>query len=440
MTVLASFVGIAILILINGLLVAAEFAIIGVRPSRVQQLASKGNRAARWVQTILGNRRSTDRYIATAQLGITLASLGLGMWAEPAIAHLIEEPLHDWLGLEGAIVHTISFVLALGLITYLHVVLGEMVPKSLALQNAEGTVLLLTAPMRFAGKLFSIPVTLLNRLGLWTLRLLRVPPPGEDSRLYSPDELELLFSESYAGGLLEESEQELVANILDFAETRAEQVMMPRPQMSAIPITIGEDEMLEFATRTPYNRLPVYQESIDDIVGMVHLKDLVRQQLAQEFFDLRALIRPVSFVPETLPVKTLLANLRRQHRQMAIVMDEHGGTLGLVTMEDLLEEVVGEVRDEFDIEEKEPLTLVEPGHLIAQGTVQLEDIAEYVALGEHKHDVHTIGGLVWAELGRRPEVGDEVSISYVTLRVEAVDGLTITRVSILYPPGPASAT
>ena len=324
---------------------AAEFAIIGVRSTRIEQVAAGGNRTARWVLGILTDRDKTDRYIATAQLGITLASLGLGMYAEPAIAHLIEDPLHDWFGLEGTIVHTISFILSLALITYLHVVLGEMVPKSLALQNAEGTVLTLATPMRTIGKLFSLPVTVLNQIGLWTLRLVRIPPPSDGSRLYSLDELELLFSESYAQGMLEQYEQELVSNILDFAVERVEQVMTPRPRITAIPLDIDEDELLELYAKTPYSRLPVYRDSIDDIVGILHLKDLVRQQLAEELFDLRTLVRPVPFVPENLPVKTLLSELQKQRQQMAIVMDEHGGTLGLVTIEDILEEVVGEVRD-----------------------------------------------------------------------------------------------
>ncbi len=435
MSVLVSLIIIAILILINGLFVAAEFAIIGVRPTRVEQLSAEGNRAARWVRGILGDRRRTDRYIATAQLGITLASLGLGMYAEPAIAHLIEDPLHDWFGLEGAIVHTISFVLALGVITYLHVVVGEMVPKSLALQNAEGTVLALANPMRLIGRLFSIPVTLLNRVGLWTLKLLRIPPPGEHSRLYSLDELELLVSESYAQGLLEDYEQELVTNILDFAEERVEQVMTPRPMMTAIPVAIGEKELLALFSATPYSRLPVYRDSIDDVIGVLHLKDLVRQQLSEETFDLDALLRPIAFVPVSLPVKALLSEFQRQRQQIAIVMDEHGGTLGLATMEDILEEVVGEVRDEFDVEEEEPLTLVAPGHLVVQGTVQLEDVETYVSVGQHEHDVQTIGGLVWAQLGRRPEVGDKVAIGDVTFRVEAMTGLTITQVSLFFPPG-----
>jgi CBS domain containing-hemolysin-like protein len=424
---------IGVLILLNGLFVAAEFSIIGVRPSRVEQLVEAGNRAARWVHHVLVDRRKTDRYIATAQLGITLASLGLGMYAEPAIARLVEEPLHDLFGLTGAGIHTVSFILSLGLVTYLHVVIGEMVPKSLALQNAERSVLFLTGPMRLAEKVFSWPVRALNHIGLLTLKLLRVPPPGTGSRLYSLEELEIIVSESFAGGLLEEREQELVANILDFSEERVVQVMTPRPMMTAIRDTTTELELLRMFEITPFSRLPVYESDIDEIVGILHLKDLVRQQLSAEPFELRSLLREVSFVPETLPVRTLLASFKRQHDQMAIVLDEHGGTLGLVTLEDLLEEVVGEVRDEFDLAEEDPLVVVEPGHLLVQGTLQVEEVGEYVYLGPHEYDVHTVGGLVMAALGRRPEVGDQVVLGDASLRIEELDGLSITRVSIRYP-------
>ena len=434
MAVLSSFVIIGILILINGLFVAAEFSIIGVRPTRVEQLAARGNRAAKWVQGILDDRRRTDRYIATAQLGITLASLGLGMYAEPAIAHLIEEPLHDWFGLEGTIVHTISFIVALSLITYLHVVVGEMVPKSLALQNAEGTVLSLSTPMRLASKLFSIPVTVLNRIGLGTLKLLRIEPPGEESRLYSLDELELLVVESYAEGLVEDHEQELVTGIFDYADERVEQVMMPRPMITAIPDTIDEEHLLALFAETPYTRLPVYRESIDDVVGILHLKDLVRQQLSGDAFELRPLLRPVSYVPETVPVKTVLSEFQKRRQQIAIVIDEHGGTQGLVTVEDILEEVVGEVHDEFDVDEEEPITRVEPGHVLVLGTVQLEDLEPYLPKDQREQEVQTVGGLVWDRLGRRPHTGDEVQLGDVTLRVEAMDGLAVARVSVRFPP------
>jgi CBS domain containing-hemolysin-like protein len=309
-----------------------------------------------------------------------------------------------------------------------------MVPKSIALQGPERTVLVLSTFMRFVGKLFSIPVSALNRIGLLTLKLLRVPPPDMDSRLYSLDELEMVVLESYAGGLLNQREQELVANVLDFSEERVEQVMIPRTLITAIPIAIPEQALLELVPTTSYSRLPVYRGSVDNIVGMLHLKDLVRQQLSGDPFDLPSLLRKVSFVPETLPVKSLLASFKRLHQHMAIVIDEHGGTLGLVTLEDLLEEVVGDVRDEFDAGEEAPITIVEPGYLIALGVAQLDDLAAYVPVPGHDYDIATVGGLVLAELGRRPQVGDEIRTGEIIYRVVDVDRLAITRLSIHFPP------
>jgi CBS domain containing-hemolysin-like protein len=429
---------IAVLILINGLFVAAEFSIIGVRKSRMEHLAEEGDQTADWVRQVLDDSRKTDRWIATAQLGITLASLGLGMYAEPAITHLIEEPLHDWFGLTGAAVHTVSFVIALSIVTYLHVVLGEMVPKSMALQKPEGTVLSLTSPMRFSGRIFALPVSVLNQIGLLVLRVLRISAPSEGSRLYTPEDLEHIITESSAGGMVDDFEQELAVNIFDFSEQRVGHVMTHRTSITAIPVSASETDILELVASTPFSRVPVYRDDIDDIIGVLHVKDFVRQQLSETPYDLRALLREVSFVPETLGVGELLTEFRAQHQHLAIVVDEHGGTSGLVTLEDLIEEVVGEVQDEFDTEEEPPITVVAPGHLLVQGTVLLEDIDAYVAIGDHSHDVDTIGGVVMAELGRRPSEGDEVELGDVRLRVEAVERLSITRVSIHSPPGKAA--
>ena len=425
---------IAVLILINGLYVAAEFSIIAVRKSQMEHLAEQGNQTASWVRQVLDDSRRTDRWIATAQLGITLASLGLGMYGEPAIAHLIEEPLHDWFGLTGAAVHTVSFVIALSIITYLHVVIGEMVPKSMALQKPEGTVLSLTRPMRFSGRVLSIPVTVLNQIGLLVLRVLRISPPAEGSRLYTAEDLEHIITESSAGGLVDDFEQELAANIFDFSERQVGHVMTHRTSITAIPRSASEPHILELVASTPFSRVPVYGENIDDIVGVLHIKDFIRQQLAEKPFDLGALVREPFFVPETLPVGEQLTTLRAQHQHMAIVIDEHGGTLGLVTLEDLIEEVVGEVHDEFDTAEEPPITVVAPGHILVRGTVLLDDIDEFVALDRQGHDVQTVGGLVMAELGRRPYEADEITLGTVTLRVEAVERLSVTRVSLHYPP------
>ncbi len=439
MEILVPFLIILLLILLNGLFVAAEFAIIGVRPSRVEQLAQEGNRTAIGIRTTLREPGKQDRYIATAQLGITLASLGLGMYGEPAIAHLLEGPLHDWFGLEGAIVHTISFLVALTFMTYLHVVIGEMVPKSIALQAAERTVIVLAAPMALMQSLFSVAITILNKIGLVVLKILRVPPPSKGSRLHTPDELELIVSESVAGGMLDAEEQQLIANIFDFADRRVGQVMTPRPRIEALPMNIAAPELMEQVANSSHSRFPVYEENLDNIIGILHLKDLVRWQMdGKKPFNLRGMIRRAPVVPESLYVEALLASLKRLHLHMAIVIDEYGGTAGVVTMEDLVEEVVGEVRDEFDTEEEPPFTIVEPGHVISRGSVLLDVIEEQVPVGEHNYDIETIGGLVLAELSRPPQVGDEVTVNDVTYHVDAVEGLAIATLTIRFTP-PAEA-
>jgi CBS domain containing-hemolysin-like protein len=274
----------------------------------------------------------------------------------------------------------------------------------------------------------------LNQIGLLVLRVLHIPPPAESSRLYTADDLEHVITESSVGGLVEDFEQELAANIFDFSERRVEHAMTHRTSISALPVTASEPHVLEFVASMPFSRVPVYRDNIDDIVGFLHIKDFVRQQIADRPYDLGALLREPFFVPEMLPVGELLATLRAQRQHMAVVIDEHGGTLGLVTLEDLIEEVVGEVRDEFDREEEPPITVVAPGHIVVQGTVLLDDINEYVTIDKHGHDVQTVGGLVLAELGRRPHKADEITLGAVTLRVEAVERLSVTRVSIRFAP------
>src|SRR5690606_26743573 len=236
--------------------VAAEFAIIGVRPTRIAQLAEEGNAAAKRLYNTLKNPAQVDRYIASAQLGITLASLGLGMYGEPVVAHVIEGPLHDWFGLEGDIIHTISVIFALSVITYFHVVVGEMVPKSLSLQNAERAAFLLSTPMLIMQTVVAYPITWLNQIGVLFLKLLRIPPPASGSRLVTPDELELIVSESVVGGLIEAREQQLINSIFDFGELTVGQIMVPRPKIEALPLSISEAEMLERIVALPHTRIP----------------------------------------------------------------------------------------------------------------------------------------------------------------------------------------
>jgi CBS domain containing-hemolysin-like protein len=434
MAILVPFAIILLLVLINGLFVAAEFAIIGVRPTRIAQLAESGNPVARRLLTTLQDRAKVDRYIASAQLGITLASLGLGMYGEPAIAQLLEGPLDDWFGLEGGPAHTVSFIIGLGLVTYLHVVVGEMVPKSLALQSAERTVLALTAPMTLMQKLFSIPITLLNGIGVWLLKVMGVPPPKEKSRLHTPDELEMIISDGVVGGLIEAHDFAVFENIFDLDELRVHQMMTPRVKVDALPISISEQELIDKLGASPYSRFPIYEGSIDHIVGVLHLKDFVAQQLDGTPFDLRALMDEPLFLPASATAYELLSTLEQRRVQFAVVIGEYGGTAGIVTLEDLLEEVVGEVWDEFDIDLQEPVTVIAPGHLLAKGSARLSEVEAFVALGEQAHRANSIGGLMLANVDLPPRRGDTVAFDDVVLRIEDVHGMTVECVAVLYPP------
>jgi CBS domain containing-hemolysin-like protein len=429
---------ILMLVLLNGLFVAAEFAIIGVRPSRVEQLSLEGHRVARGVLAILDSPRRQDRYIATAQVGITIASLGLGMYGEPQIARFVEPVLERITGdaISPTVLHSISFVLSLSFVTYLHVVLGEMVPKTIALSTAERAVLWLARPMRVAQMALSPAVLLLNAIGNGLLRLLRVPPAQGHARLHSPEELGLIVSESAEGGLLNEEEEEMILNIFDFGERQVGQVMTPRRKVQAIPVDIPIDELLQYVAESSNSRFPVYDVDLDHVLGILHLKDLLYQKLrADGELDIRALLRPAPAVPEQLPVEKLLAAFKRQRLHMAIVVDEFGGMAGIVTLEDLIEEVVGEVRDEFDVE-REPFTMIEPGTLEVAGNYLLDDLAEYVYLGDEASlpDVETVGGLIVTGLGRPPRLGDELRYSDdVCFTVLDVDGLAVARARIQYP-------
>ncbi|HSM56525.1 MAG TPA: hemolysin family protein [Candidatus Sulfomarinibacteraceae bacterium] len=426
------------LVLLNGLFVAAEFSIIGVRASRVEQLVLEGNKRARNVLDILNSNQRQDRYIATAQVGITLASLGLGMYGEPQIARFVEPTLATLLdgSVSPVFLHSVAFVISLSFVTYLHVVIGEMVPKSLALSMAERSVLWLSRPMALAQSLLSPAVRGLNAIGNALLRLLRVPPAHGHQRLHSPEELELIVSESAEGGLLNEEEEEMILNIFDFSDRQVGQVMTPRRKVQAIPHDLPLDELLQLVARSNYSRFPVFEEDLDHVIGILHLKDLVHQRLRSKGSpDIRLILRPAPAVPEYQPVEKLLAAFKRQRIHMAIVLDEFGGMAGIVTLEDLIEEVVGEVRDEFDVE-REPITFLEPGVMEVAGNYLLDDLTDHIYLGDEESlpDVETVGGLIVTALGRPPRRGDEFAFDEeVRFSVLDVDGLAVSRARIEYP-------
>lgn len=423
------------LVLLNGFFVAAEFAIIAVRATKMEQMANEGSNTAAAVFNILESRRLQDRYIATAQVGITVASLGLAMYGEPAISHFVEPYLGQWFGWSEETLVTLGYIIALSLMTYLHVVVGEMVPKALALTSSTNMALFLARPMRVVQAILHYPVLWLNGIGNLLLKLFRVPPAHGHAALMAPEELELIVVESAEGGLINVEEEEMIRNIFDFSERVVGQVMTPRIKVQAIPLDISYEDLLTLVTESRHSRFPVFDNDLDHIVGILHLKDLVRQTMKmQGSFDLRLILRAAPSVPEDQRVEVLLAVLKKEKLHMAVVLDEFGGMAGIVTLEDLVEEVVGEVRDEFDLE-REPYVELEPGVLEIAGDYLVDELAEKVYLGEVEQlpDVETVGGLIVTQLGRPPQVNDKIIYNEgVVFTVLDVDRRAVSRARVEY--------
>lgn len=427
---------ISLLILLNGLFVAAEFAIVGAPHTRIAQRTQEGSIVAQRVLEILQNTDLQNRYLAVAQVGISIASLGLGMYGEHTIADWLVTPLERLGSLASPAAHSIAAFLSIGLLTYLHVVIGEMVPKSIALQSAESTVLRLQRPMAVMDKIFLPIVWVLNGLGNAIMKFIGIPPAEPHARSMSPEELEMIVEESYAGGLIRADEQLFIENIFDLNERTVGQVMTPRTRIVGIRSSADEKSVLNKACEARFTRLPVYQDGLDQIIGILHLKDLARQQMHPgKGFNLTELVRETVFVPESLSLEEMLGRFRRERFQMAIVIDEFGGTAGLVTIEDLVEEVVGEILDEFD-QEITPIKELRPDKLRVRGDLLLDELEQHFNLHLHRPDADTVGGMLMAVLGRVLRPGDEITTEEeVRFEVETVKGLAVQTVLVYLPSG-----
>ena len=428
-----------ILVVLNGFFVAAEFAVLGARPTKMEQLSDEGNKRAERVLGILENPNEQNSYLATAQLGITVVTLVLAAYGEPRIAHYLEATIIEPLlgpDVSSAFVHTVGYLVSLSLLTYFHVVIGEMVPKSIALSEPNVWVLKLTPLMRALQWVFGIPIRILNAIGDMLLRLIKIEPEHGHARLYSSEEIELIVSESTEGGLITEDAEEIIGNILDFHDREVGQVMTPRSNVQGFPVDIVYDELIGSVVGSKHSRFPVFEGDLDHIVGILHLKDLLKHyRNGRENFKIRELLRPVPVVPEDHSVTELLKAIKLQRIHMAVVLDEYGGVAGIVTLEDLVEEIVGEVRDEFD-QEREPLVELADGVLDVEGSYLLDDLKEKIFLGEDDSlpDVDTVGGLVVTLLGGPPMVNDEVSLENgVSFKVTATDRRAVLRLRVEYP-------
>jgi CBS domain containing-hemolysin-like protein len=409
-----------LLLLLNALFVAAEFAVVGVSRPAIERGAQAGDWRARLVARVLRDPVEQDRFIATAQLGITLASLGLGMYGEHLLAEWLATQL-AFIGEDAFIAaHTLASVIAVALLTYLHIVIGEMVPKSIALQHAERTVLWIAPVMRVI-QLVVLPLIIaLNGIGNAVLRLAGVRRDRvQDEQYRTPEELAYLVHESQQSGLLRSEQAQIVAELLDFGDLTAGEVMVPRVRAIGLPVGAGAALIRETLRAHPHSRYPVYDGTIDQVVGMLHVKDILRclpRCTALSAADVRA----VPHLPATATMDQVMAALRTARSQMAVVMDEHGGTAGILTVEDLFEEVVGDVGDE-EIPRPE-LHRERAGAARASGVTRLETLGEALGVDIEHDEVDTVSGLVLSLLGRPPLLGDAVSFRGVRLEVTAVEG------------------
>jgi putative hemolysin len=435
-----SLVAVLILVLLNGFFVAAEFALVSVRKSRIDQLVLEGSVRARRVQNAITH---LDTYIAATQLGITMASLALGFIGEPAIASLIEPLLARFLPPAGAFFtsHGLALVIAFSIATALHIVLGELAPKSIALQRAEETALWVTAPLDLFLTLLRPFIIALNWIGNAVVRGLGLQPVAEHAAIHSVEELGLLIRSSREAGVLVEQQEQMVAGVFEFSARHASQVMTPRTEIDAVAVTMGLAELAHHLSAGRHSRLPIYRGDLDHIVGIVHAKDVLRRLergVDALPFDLHTMIRKVPFVPESLPLDKLMAQLRRQKSHVAVVIDEFGGTAGLVTLEDLLEEIVGEVADEFDPVE-EQIERLPDGSIALDGLLSLEQLNERFALGIEEPFYESLGGFIFGQLQRAAYIGDTLTLADGRLlRVTELDELRIARV-LLVPALPPAA-
>lgn len=422
------------LLLANALFVGAEFAIIGASKTAVEHRANQGDSLARRLLRLLRSPVRQDQFIATSQLGITLASLGLGMFAEHTMAHWLEPRLAVSPTERLIAAHTLASVLAIGVLTYLHIFLGEMVPKALAISQAERTLRAVYWPMRVLYIAFYPFVYVLNGTGTLGLRLMGVRRrPGESDQVYTPEELQIIVEESAEGGAIRAESGMLLRELLEFGDRTAGEAMVPRVRVLGIPVGATPADVRAILTKHHHTRYPIYDRDLDHIIGMLHVKDLLRRMLANEAIGSQDL-RLMPVVLESAPLDAVLQTMQRSSAHLAIVIDEHGGTAGVISLEDLFEEVVGEI-DEGTA--APPIAAKPDGSVAVAGTLRLDELGRHFDLDLAHEDVDSISGLVLAILGRPPVVGDVVQYGRIHVEVTGTSGHGVKHAQVrLLPPTP----
>ncbi|AHF07142.1 hemolysin family protein [Desulfitobacterium metallireducens] len=417
-----------LLVALNGFFVLSEFALVKVRKTRLAELADSGSSQANVALEVTAN---LDAYLSATQLGITLASLGLGWLGEPAIATLLNPFFEQYLRWDSVVTHSVSAVIAFILITFLHIVLGELVPKSLAIQNAEVAALKTAGLIKVFYKVFYPVIKALNGLSNLALRVLKIEPANEADLAHSEEELRMLVDASQRNGILDKMEGKLLDNVFEFSDRIVSEVMVPRQDM----VCIFTEDTLEEATavvkKHGHTRYPLCEESKDNVIGLVHMRDLLNLADNPEIISIKQVKREILVVPEGMPISHLVQKMRLQRTHMAVVVDEFGGTAGMVTIEDLLEELVGEIYDEFEEVQTSEIVKVQDGEFLINGRVLLDDVSELLRITLEDESVSTIGGYVFSRLGRTPVKGDHVEFDGYSFNVLEVKGYRITRVKVI---------
>src|SRR5215213_4673516 len=423
--VLLKLLSVIVLVAGNGFFVAAEFALVGVRSSRIETLVASGNSSAKRLMNVLQN---LNAYLSACQLGITIASLALGWVGEPAIARLLEGPLS---GLSDAWRHGVAFAIAFSIITSLHIVLGEQAPKLMGLALAEKVALAIALPMQLFYKVFSLPIRALDWASVRTVQLLGIKATAEHASTYTEEELRKLIDISRDSGHLRAEERRLIHRVFEFSDTVVRQAMVPRTEMAAIPSTCNLEEITKAFDQHRYSRLPVYRETLDDVCGFIHSKDVMPYLLHPEKFKLEDVLQPPLYVVDTARLEHVLRQMQKAKSHFGFVVDEHGGLEGIITLEDLLEEIVGDISDEHDEEVNEQITEVDETTYVLDGGLAVRDLNRRLKLSVPESEAYTtIGGFLMTEAGHVLAPGEVVQHDGLVFKVERVEKRRVMRVKL----------
>ncbi|MDE7169507.1 MAG: hemolysin family protein [Mucispirillum sp.] len=417
-----------ILVFLNGFFVLSEFSIVKIRRSRLEELVKSGRPDAKLA---LDMTHKLDSYLSATQLGVTLSSLALGWIGEPAFAYLLEYLFGNFFGNNTFLLHSVSFIVAFTVITLLHVVLGELVPKSIAIAKTEGAVLKIAAPLHFFWIISYPLIKLFDMLSSFFLKRMGIQPSSGNETAHSEEELKFIVGESVKGGVLDSVEEEIIKNAVDFSDTTAKEIMTPRKDIICLSTDSSYEENLNIVKTSNYTRYPYCDGGKDAIVGMIHIRDLFENEIAENpCHELSKLVREMIIVPETASISDILAKMNRRQIHTALVLDEYGGTAGILTMEDIIEEIMGDISDEHDLKVVEYVK-IDDNTFDFDGMASLEDSGDRIGINYEDEEQVTIGGYVFNLLGRLPVAGDKTEDNNCEYEVLEIDGARVKKVRVI---------